>query len=119
MEGIYTRALLDTGAQVTLLYRDFYDKYLQHLPLCKLEELEIWGIGTAKCPYDGYIPIQIALGPAAVGKLEAFDTLTVVCPRPPGAGWNSILIGTNTDLVKRLLLSVLGEDGSILDKIHP
>lgn len=33
VEGIYTRALLDTGAQVTLLYGDFYDKYLSHIPL--------------------------------------------------------------------------------------
>lgn len=41
VEGIYTRGLLDTGAQMTLLYRDFYDKYLKHLPLQKLEELQI------------------------------------------------------------------------------
>lgn len=51
VEGIYTQALLDTGAQVTLLYRDFYHKYLKHIPLCKLDKLEIWGIGTQKCPY--------------------------------------------------------------------
>lgn len=108
VEGIYPRALLETGAQVPLLYRDFYDKYLQHIPLRKLEELKIWEIGTTKCPYDGYIPIQIAFGPAVVGKVEAFDTLAVVCPRPPGAGEKSILIGTNTDLVRRLLLSCIG-----------
>lgn len=41
VEGIYTRVLLDIGAQVTLLYRDFYDKHLKHIFLCKLEELEI------------------------------------------------------------------------------
>lgn len=113
VEGIYTRALLYTGAQVTLLYRDFYDMYLKHIPLCKLEEFDIWEIGTDKCPYDGYIPNQIAFGLAAAGKVEAFDTLAVVSPRPPGAENNSILIGTNTDLVRRLPSSVLGEDGSI------
>lgn len=85
VEGIYTRALLNSGVQVTLLYRDFYDKYLNHIPLRKLEELAIWGIGTAKCLDDGYIPIQMSFGSAAVGKVETFDTLVVVCPRPPGA----------------------------------
>lgn len=57
---------------------------------------------------------------ASSGQKEAaFDTLTVVCPRPPGAGRNSILVGTNTDLVRRLLSSVLDEDGSTTNKIHP
>lgn len=101
IEGVYTRALLDTGAQVTLLYWDFYDKHLSHISLQKLEELEIWG------HFDGYIPIQMYFVPAANGKEEAYDTLAVVCSRSPGVGGNSILVGTNTDLVKRLLLSVL------------
>lgn len=116
VEGIYTRAMLDTGVQVMLLYRGFHDKYLKHIPLRKLE---IWGIRTAKCPYDGHIPIQVAFGPVAAGKEEAFNTLAVVCPRPPRAEQNSILIRINTDLVRRLLSSVLGEDGSIPNKIHP
>lgn len=37
IEGIYTRALLDSGSQVTLLYRSFYDKHLKHLPLQPVE----------------------------------------------------------------------------------
>lgn len=107
------------GAHIMLLYRDFYDKHLSHIPLRKLEELEIWGIGVAKCPYDGYIPIWISFRPAAVGKVEAFDALAVVCPRPPRAGQNSILVGTNTDLVRRLLCSVLTEEGSVKSPIDP
>ena len=83
MEGVYTQ---DTGAQVTLLYRDCYDKHLKHILLCKQEELEIWGIGTQKLPYDEYIPIKITFNPLLAGKPETFDTLAVVCPRPPGAG---------------------------------
>lgn len=37
VEGIYAKALLDSGSQVTLLYRSFYDKYLKHLPLTPIE----------------------------------------------------------------------------------
>lgn len=84
IEGVYTKALLDTGAQVTLLYRDFYDKHLSHIPLRKLEEFEIWEIGTAKCPYDGYIPILISFGPAAVGpKLSMSWQLCVLGHQEP------------------------------------
>lgn len=28
VEGVYTKVFLDTGAQVTLLYRDIFEKYL-------------------------------------------------------------------------------------------
>lgn len=80
LESIYTQALWDTEAQVMLLYQDLYHKYLKHIPLCKLEEFEIWGIGTQKCTYDGYIPIKITFDPAMAGKPETFDTLAVVCP---------------------------------------
>lgn len=41
IEGIYAKALLDSGSQITLLYRSFYDKYLTHLPLIPIGNLEI------------------------------------------------------------------------------
>lgn len=44
VEGIHTKVLLDSGAKETLLYGDFNDKYLKHLPLQTLEDLEIWGM---------------------------------------------------------------------------
>lgn len=43
--GVYTKALLDSGMQVTLFNRDFYDRLLKHLPLQKLDNLEIWELG--------------------------------------------------------------------------
>ena len=108
VEGIYTKALLDTGAQVTLLYRDFYDRHLKHLPLQKLEELEIWGLGTQNFPYDGYLPVRLTFDPSTAGVAE---TLAIVCPRPPGADKNSLIIGTNTDLVRRLLAPLVLQKG--------
>lgn len=68
-----------------MLYRVFYYKYLKHIPLRKLKELDIWGIVTEKFPYHGYIPIKIKFGPTMAGKIETFDTLAFMCPRPPGA----------------------------------
>ena len=119
VEGIYTKALLDTGAQVTLLYSDFYEKHLRHLPLQKLEELEIWGLGTQNFPYDGYLPIKLTFDPSVAGKAETFDTLAVVCPRPPGADRSSLIIGTNTDLVRRLLTPLAQVQSTPAVKVHP
>ncbi|XP_040195295.1 uncharacterized protein LOC120928256 [Rana temporaria] len=119
VEGIYTKALLDTGAQVTLLYRDFYEKHLRHLPLQKLEELEIWGLGTQNFPYDGFLPIKLTFDPSVAGEAEVFDALAVVCPRPPGADKSSIIIGTNTNLVRRLLTPLMQKQDTSAIKIHP
>ncbi|XP_077327937.1 NACHT, LRR and PYD domains-containing protein 10-like [Lithobates pipiens] len=123
IEGIYTKALLDTGAQVTLLYRDFYDKHLKHLhlkhlPLQKLEELEICGLETQNFLY-GYLPVKLTFDPSIAGKTETFDALAVVCPRPPGADRSSLIIGTNTDLVRRLLVPLVQQEKTLPTKIHP
>lgn len=54
-----------------------------------------------------------------MGLESEFNTLAVVCPRPPGAEQNSMLIETNTDLVRRLLVPLIGKDGLVRNEIHP
>lgn len=61
VEGVYTRGLLDSGMQVTLFYRDFYDR--QHFSLQKLDNLVIWGLGTEKFPYNSYLPLHMTYSP--------------------------------------------------------
>lgn len=57
-------------AQVTLLYRDLYNKHLKHLPLQKLDELKIWGIGTQTFPYNSYLPVELTFDPYVAGKTD-------------------------------------------------
>lgn len=59
----------------------------------------------------------MTFGPSLAGKTEIFDTLAVGCPRPLRAGHNSLLIRTNTDLVRRLF-TPLAAEGSAMEKIH-
>lgn len=47
VENIYNRALLDIGAQVTLLYQDFNNKYLKHLQTFRKLE----GLGSFKSQF--------------------------------------------------------------------
>uniref|UniRef100_A0A3B3QDK9 Gypsy retrotransposon integrase-like protein 1 n=1 Tax=Paramormyrops kingsleyae TaxID=1676925 RepID=A0A3B3QDK9_9TELE len=122
IEGIYAKALLDSGSQVTLLYRSFYDKYLKHVPLTPVEHLEIWGLSAAQYPYDGYVCLKLEFTGDVVGVTEAVETLVLVCPDPAVKSDVSILVGTNTSVVRRLFERCKSEGGeSFLTSlvIHP
>lgn len=54
-----------------------------------------------------------------VGKTGTFDTLGVVCSRLPGTGQNLLLVGTNTGLVRRLLIPLAKNEDLTLKRIHP
>jgi len=103
IEGIYSKAIIDSGSQVTLLYRSFYDKYLTHLPLTSINTLQIWGLSPAEYPYDGYLSLRLEFLETDVGVSETIDVLVLVCPDPVVRGEASMLIGTNTPTVRRLL----------------
>ena len=122
IEGIYGRAVLDTGSQVTLLYRSFYDRYLKHLPLIPFSALEIWGVSAGDYPYDGYVSARLEFSEADVGVSEVLETLALVCPDPAETGGASILVGTNTPIVRRLMRACQGRaDGNRLraQAVHP
>lgn len=105
IEGIYAKALLDSGSQVTLLYRSFYDKYLKHLPLTPIECLEIWGLSAKEYPYNGYMCLKLEFTGDVVGVAETIETLVLVCPDPVMKGDVSVVVGTNTSIVRRLFHS--------------
>ncbi len=119
---IYAKALLDSGSQVTLLYRSFYDTYLKHLDLQPVENLEIWGLSSHKYPYDGYLPLRLEFTESVAGVHQVIDTLAIVCPDPVKREGVAILLGTNTSLVKKLLESCreqAGEKFLNVLTIHP
>ncbi|KAL7824891.1 hypothetical protein SRHO_G00343510 [Serrasalmus rhombeus] len=122
IEGIYTKAILDTGSQVTLLYRSFYDRYLTHLPLTPISVLQVWGLSPADYPYDGYLSLKLEFREADVGVTETIDALVLVCPDPVVKDNASMLVGTNTPTVRRLLKSYKDRDGGNVmaaKHIHP
>lgn len=88
--GIYAKALLDSGSQVTLLYCSFYDAYLKHLEIQPVENLEIWGLSSHKYLYDGYFPHRLEFTEGVAGVQQVVDTLVIVCParRCSNLGWN-------------------------------
>uniref|UniRef100_A0A674CT74 Gypsy retrotransposon integrase-like protein 1 n=1 Tax=Salmo trutta TaxID=8032 RepID=A0A674CT74_SALTR len=111
IEGIYAKALLDSGSQITLLYRSFYDKYLTHLPLIPIGNLEIWGLSSDQYPYDGYLSLKLEFSGSVVGVAETMEALVLVCPDPAMKGDVSILVGTNTSVVRRLMTACKEKEG--------
>lgn len=118
IEGIYTKAILDSGSQVTLLYRSFYNRYLSHLPLTPISVLEIWGLSAADYPYDGYLSLKLEFLEADVGVTETIDALVLVCPDPGVKGEAPLIVGTNTPTVRRLLTCCKEAGGEDFKTLH-
>ncbi len=122
VDGIYAKALLDSGSQVTLLYRSFYEKYLKHLPLIPIENLEIWGLSMQRYPYDGCLSLRLEFPGSVAGVAESIDALVLVCPDPLMKGDVNILVGTNTSVVRKLVEACkekVGDDFLRTLTVHP
>ena len=85
------------------MYRSFYQKYLKHLPLTPIENLEIWGLSSESYPYDGCLSVKLEFPGSVTGVNETISALVLVCPDPIMKGEVSILVGTNTSVVKKLV----------------
>ena len=61
IEGIETKALLDTGSCVSTMCQSFYDEHLKHLPLNPVEDiLRLECADGSFMPYTGYIQVQMS-----------------------------------------------------------
>lgn len=76
-----------------------------------IEYLEIWGLSADQYPYDGYMCLKPEFAGDVVGVAETIETLVLVCPDPAMKGEISIVIGTNTSIVRSLFHSCKKQDG--------
>lgn len=68
LNGLAVKALLDTGAQVSIVSRQWKDEYLPDLvlrPLSEIieemDELKVCAVNGETIPFDGWVPIMINL----------------------------------------------------------
>lgn len=100
VEEIYTRALPDSGAKVTLLTQDFYNKHFEVYAFAKVGS-------NGDC--NGYLQIKLSLNSLSVGQPVSLNTLAVVCSQPPGsmrACERPLIIESNTSFMRQLLALV-------------
>lgn len=65
LKGLAVKALLDTGAQVSIISRDWKDRYLPDLvmrPLSEIieeiDELKVCAVNGESIPFDGWLVLQ-------------------------------------------------------------
>lgn len=50
---------MDSGSTVTIIFEQWYQKYLSHIPLHPISSLAIWGLGDSSYPYRGYVAVSV------------------------------------------------------------
>jgi hypothetical protein len=59
LNDIPSKALLDTGSYVSIIFRTFYEENFRTLGLKPLTDINIECADCKKLPYDGYIDLKI------------------------------------------------------------
>ena len=110
IEGIETKALLDTGSCVSTMCQSFYDEHLKHLPLNPVEDiLRLECADGSFMPYRGYIQVQMST--SGIPSEHVQECIFLIVPDTDYSKDVPLLIGTN--ILDELLLhckSELGEN---------
>lgn len=112
VNGCPCTALLDSGSQVTIVFEQWYSKYLSHVPIQPLAGLSIWGLSESSYPYKGYIVIDISFPSILTGEAETVSILALVCPEPQSTQQVPVIIGTNANFFQRLTTFSLDSSAS-------
>ncbi|KAI7814030.1 hypothetical protein IRJ41_006648 [Triplophysa rosa] len=103
INGQSSKALLDSGSQVTIIFESWYSENLFSVPIQPLSGLSIWGLSTASYPYTGYVLVDVSFPASVMGVEETVPILALVCPEPEGPEQVPVIIGTNARFFQRLL----------------
>ena len=103
VDGHRCPCLLDTGSQVTCVSEAFYRKNLHHRSLQPLNNLQVVGASGKTVPYVGYIEISLRFSESTAGVSEEMATLALVTPSRDGHDRTPLLLGTNTNVIKRMM----------------
>lgn len=94
--------ILDSGSQVAILFKSFYEEHLRHLLLRPLKGLGLYGPSQNPYPYQGYVRIQINFPAQVVGIDHEITTVALVCPDTVGAKGTALIVGMNSSLFQVL-----------------
>ncbi|CAH2299808.1 hypothetical protein XENTR_v90016230mg [Pelobates cultripes] len=117
VEGIHASALLDTGSQVTIIYRDFYERHLKHIPMEPAGEFQLWGVGSQAQPVEGCIKVTITIPQLNTGMICPMELEALICPAAKKV-CAPIILGTNAKMVQDVFRAYLTEVGDVsLDRL--
>ena len=94
IEGIETKALLDTGSFITTISESYYEKHFQHIPLLPLDDIFKLECADGNfMPYTGYMQAQISSVGIPSGHVQ--DCIFLVVPETDYNKNIPMLIGPN------------------------
>ena len=100
VKGHICQGLLDSGSQVTVLSRSFYDSHLSaNVPQYQLgSTIIVKGAGDQSVPYDGYVYIDMSFEKHIVGTADnkPVQILALVCQDSSYSSRVPVIVGTNT-----------------------
>ena len=116
--NIETQVLLDTGAQVSIMSKDWYNKKHPHTPMRNINELlddqdslQIqWGNGNT-IPYVGWCNVDIQLDTAG-SKIQVPFVITSETLQEPIVGYNAIKLLVSQDDATRLVRALKDTPGT-------
>ena len=90
--GVGTKALIDSGSQITVLSQSWVENNLSQEIQALPEDLTIVGAGGHQVPFLGIVPVNIELPESLTGIKGIVDVWAFVCPNTSVP----VIIGTNT-----------------------
>ena len=121
MDGVETSALVDSGSQVTLIYKKFFDTLERSL--YPLKDLVLWHGGDDLMPYLGWTEINLGFNEKFCGTQKMFRTLALVVPDSRSAVDYQLIVGTNAGVFKDCYSEVQRDSSgvtidAVCDKIY-
>ncbi|KAI7813567.1 hypothetical protein IRJ41_020632 [Triplophysa rosa] len=105
VNGHPCKALLDSGSQVTIIFEQWYQKYLSDVPVQPVSGLALWGLSESDVsyPYRGYVVIDLEYPEVVTGSNQIVTVLALICPSAKTTDESPIILGTNASHVRRLV----------------
>lgn len=116
VNGLTCDALMDSGANVTIIFEGWYEKHLSHIPIQPISRLAIWGLADSDYPYRGYVVVEMKFPEEMSGVKGPVTVLALVCPEPQHGQQAPVIVGKNAFLFHRLW-DIAKETGS-QHKVH-
>ncbi|XP_041419675.1 uncharacterized protein LOC121393898 [Xenopus laevis] len=99
-------ALFDTGSQLTIIHRPFYQRYLSHLPLQPVGAMPVFGVGQRPTYMDGSVNVLLHI-PGVMGERDEPVSVTAYVDLPSGGRETTpVILGSNVNVVEEAFLSL-------------
>eukprot|EP00079_Xenopus_tropicalis_P031375 XP_017945146.1 PREDICTED: uncharacterized protein LOC108644818 [Xenopus tropicalis] len=112
VNGVPSTALFDTGSQITIICRPFYQEHLSHLPLIPADDIEVVGVGAESAYMDGKVEVDLRI-PGITSEAEPpLKVFAYICPPMDLRTSAPIIVGSNVKAVEDAFLKFLHLQGT-------